>query len=30
MRRAFARRVGVAPAAYRARFWRAEPEPTAA
>jgi transcriptional regulator GlxA family with amidase domain len=30
MRRAFARRVGVAPAAYRARFQRAEPEPTAA
>src|SRR4029453_4787365 len=30
MRRAFARRVGVAPAAYRARFRRAEPERTGA
>ena len=30
MRRAFARRVGVAPAEYRARFKRAEPEPTTA
>jgi transcriptional regulator GlxA family with amidase domain len=30
MRRAFARRVGVAPAEYRARFNRAEPLPTTA
>jgi transcriptional regulator GlxA family with amidase domain len=30
MRRAFARRVGVAPAEYRARFKRSEPQPTTA
>jgi transcriptional regulator GlxA family with amidase domain len=30
MRRAFARRVGVAPAEYRARFKRSEPQPTSA
>jgi transcriptional regulator GlxA family with amidase domain len=30
MRRAFARRVGVAPADYRARFKRSEPQPTSA